>query len=61
MPSFSQVCEKNQLLVDLVEEFYGTRYKSDSFSLLMWGVVIHCLRSFLHFFDQAQDWLALLY
>jgi len=27
----------------------------------MWGVVIHCLRSFLHFFDQAQDWLALLY
>jgi len=30
----------------LVEEFYGTRYQSDSFSLFIVGSGFHCLRSF---------------
>ena len=38
-------------LFPLVEEFYGTRYQSGSFSL-RWGVVFHCLRSFSFFLTE---------
>ena len=34
-----------------VEELYGTRYQSGSFSLINVGSVFHCLRSFFFFFS----------
>jgi hypothetical protein len=33
-----------------VEELYGTRYQSDSFSLINVGSGFHCLRSFFFFY-----------
>jgi len=33
-----------------VEELYGTRYQSGSFSLINVGSGLHCLRSFFFFF-----------
>jgi hypothetical protein len=35
----------------MVEEFYGTRYQSDSFSLIDVGSEFHCLRSFFFFLN----------
>jgi hypothetical protein len=38
-----------------VEELYGTRYQSGSFSLTNVGSVFHCLRSFF-FFHLPKNW-----
>ena len=37
-----------------VEELYGTRYQSGSFSLIDVGSAFHCLRSFTFFFFLAK-------
>jgi len=45
-----QACNPPDIsLFPLVEEFYGTRYQSGSFSLIIVGSDFHCLRSFLSF------------
>ena len=38
-------------LLRAVEELYGTRYQSGSFSLFNVGSGFHCLRSFFFFFS----------
>ena len=44
--------------VNLVEEFYGTRYQSGSFSLFNVGSDFHCLHSFFFFLASMCSYTA---